>query len=313
MQNWLTCLDHFKDIISESTTTNDRFFETLISSATADIESYTGRKLRERTYGANGLEAEYQDGAGEKFLYTYQKPIISVTSLYDDIDNNYTSSYLFASTDYHIFKELGKILLLSDASLGTVFSVGRANIKNIYTAGYGEFEIIDERNNYLDFVEVTNEISAEITAGVYTASGLCTAMKTALDLAGGDTYTVTYNYQTSKFKISSDGDLFTIKWSSGTNAIKSIGKSIGFDISADDSAATNYTADTGVLGIPDDLERACLLLCQRSLYESVKGRDRFDKNGETQNVDGASVVRYNNPKIPPEVERILDRYTRVVI
>jgi len=313
MQNWLTCLDHFKDIINESATTDDRFFETLISSATADIESYTGRKLRERTYGANGLEAEYQDGTGEKFIYTYQRPIISVTSLYDDIDNNYSSSYLFASTDYHIFKELGKILLLSDASLGTVFSVGRANIKNIYTAGYGEFEIIDERNNYFDFVEVTNEISAEITAGVYTASGLCTAIKTALETDGANTYTVTYNYQTSKFNIASDGVLFTIKWSTGTNAIKSIGKSIGFDISADDSAATNYTADTGVLGVPDDLERACLLLCQRAFYESKKGRNRFDLSGETQNVDGASVVKYNKPTIPPEVERLLDKYIRIVI
>lgn len=312
MEHWLTCLTNLKSELKETTTTFDRYLEALIQQASEAIEQYTGRKLRERTYGADGLDAEYHDGDGSRAVYTLEYPIISVTSLYDDIDNNYSSTTLFAPADYHVFKESGRILLLSDATLGSVFQVGRANIKIVYTAGYGIFEIISGRNDKIDFKEADSgsQLTATLIAGIYTAAGLATEIKTQMDTVGG-TYTVTYDRRESKFTIKrTDSVYLSLLWNSGTNAKTNIGMTLGYYVNADDTGFSSYTSDSGVLGIPESLERACILICKRAFYESKQSRDRFDIDSESASTQGATTIKYIGGAIPPEAEHILQSFRR---
>ena len=81
----LTSISNFKSRINKDSTTDDDFIERLISQASDDIEKFTDRKLRGRTYGANGLDAEIRNGNGTNKLFAWEYPIIPVTSLYDDI------------------------------------------------------------------------------------------------------------------------------------------------------------------------------------------------------------------------------------
>ena len=109
--------------------------------------------------------------------------------------------------------------------------------------GWGRFVIESGVNDALDFNEGGGELNATITAGTYTADTLAAEIKIQLDAEGGDTYTVTYSSSTNKFTIASDGSTFELMWDSGTNTATTIGSSIGFSVTADDTGALTYTAD----------------------------------------------------------------------
>lgn len=308
----LTSRDKFKDRINMSSESYDNIVDQMIESATREIEHYTSRKLRGRTYGANGLDADYYNGNGQSRLMTNQYPIISVTSLYDDLDRDFGSDTLKTSSDYYIFKDEGIIQLNLDAVLGTVFEKGNANVKLIYTAGYDEFQIIDGTNDRIDFVEEDggSELTADLTGGIYTASSLASHIATQLDAAGANTYTVTYNYITSKFTISTDGAFLSFNWNSGANAYRSACLLLGYRDGADDTGATSYTSDDSILGIPSDLEQACLEIVERTWNNSKYGKSRFDKKSKRVEGEMAGTTAYNTDPLPPHVKNILDRYKR---
>lgn len=110
------------------------------------------------------------------------------------------------------------------------------------------WNIILNFNDRLDFTEgVTGDTSAEITPGNYaTGADLATEIQTQMNAAATDnTYAVTYDSTTKKFTIARDTGAATIglEWSTGSNTARSIGADLGFDVSADDTGATSYTAD----------------------------------------------------------------------
>jgi len=315
----LSSLTNFKDYIKFGSGTDyDHVAERLLASATWEVERYCKRKLRGRTYGANGLSAEYQNGNGKSRLYTNQYPIISVTELYDDPERDFGSDTLKTSTDYYIFSEQGVIQLNADAVLGTVFGGGKANIKLIYTAGYDEFQIIDDTNDRIDFQESDggSVLTANLEGGIYTSLSLATHIATQMDSAGGDTYTVTYNYQTSKFTIASDGSYLKLLWNTGTNAYRTICQTIGFRDTADsedNAAAITLTANDSVLGIPEDLEQACLEITERMWQKSKLGAGRFDKESEQLQGGMGGSLKWNKDPMPPHVKSILNKYKRMSI
>ena len=94
MNNLLTSLDNFKAYIQKDSVTDDDVVQDMIIASSNDIESYTYRLLRGRTYGANGLDAEYHNGDGEDKISLKQYPIISVTELYDDLSREFGSDTL---------------------------------------------------------------------------------------------------------------------------------------------------------------------------------------------------------------------------
>jgi len=106
------------------------------------------------------------------------------------------------------------------------------------TAGFFK---IDATNNKIDFNEGAGALVATITVGDYSVSGLQTAIKTALEVLGLETYTVSFSALTGKWTISHAGATLSLLWSTGVNSGTSIGSTLGFDTSVDDTGAITYT------------------------------------------------------------------------
>ena len=307
--NTLSTVASFKDFANISETTYDRQLGQFVQMASDFCEKYTGRRLRGRSYGSNGLDPEYKDGDDCSYFYTYQFPIISVESLYADTSYIFDASTLFASTDYRIIKDWGKIQLLANSSKGSIFNEGISNVKLSYTAGYDEFIVISGSNDSLDIQE-SAEVNIELTAGTYTASTLATLIQTALnaDVTLTGTFAVTYNSLTGLFKITSDVN-FTLLFSSGVNAFTSIASLIGFKDSADGSEAKSDTSDYSVIGVPEDLEIACTLIAMRLWEDSGLGSSRFDIESKSIK-DNSGSIKFKGGSIPTMAKTILDRYKR---
>jgi len=109
------------------------------------------------------------------------------------------------------------------------------------SAKTGNF-VIDATNDNIDFDEGGGELNATIASGTFTASTLATAIKTALEAAGAETYTITFSLVTGKWTIATGGATLSLLWDTGTNTATSVGASIGFDVSSDDTGSLTYTA-----------------------------------------------------------------------
>lgn len=102
--------------------------------------------------------------------------------------------------------------------------------------------VIDSTNKKIDFKESGGgaELNAVITEGTYTATELAAAIKSALEDAGAETYTVTYSSTTGKWTIASAGSYLSLLWSSGTNTATAAHSTIGFPVT-DYTGAVTYT------------------------------------------------------------------------
>lgn len=113
----------------------------LVNSISTLAETYMNRKILSRSY-----TNEDYDGTGTDTLQLKNYPIISVESLYDDIDRNFTAAHLISSGNIIIYAEEGKIkrkgvVLSIDENTGKIFrtasfSRSRKNVRVNYTAGY---------------------------------------------------------------------------------------------------------------------------------------------------------------------------------
>jgi hypothetical protein len=144
---------------------------------------------------------------------------------------------------------------------GSAISVYDATVKNrVLDFVFDVFKIdIDATNNKIDFKESAGSLVATLTSGTYTMAQLATEMKTQLDAAGLNTYTVTVSAK-NEVTIAADGG-FSLYPATGANAAASLLNQIGFKttyvgISAgsEPSGAATYTGK-----IVDRLPRAILL------------------------------------------------------
>jgi hypothetical protein len=100
---------------------------------------------------------------------------------------------------------------------------------------------VDATNNKIDFSEGAGELTATVASNNYTLAALATAIKTAMDSAGG-TYTVTYDSDTQKLTIAS-ASTFSLLVSTGTNAATSLYPHIGFTDDEDSEGAASYEGE----------------------------------------------------------------------
>lgn len=103
----------------------------------------------------------------------------------------------------------------------------------------GNFDI-DATNNKIDLRESLGGpvITATVASGTFTPVALAAAIKTALEAASVDTFTVTYSTTTGKWTIASSGSYLDLLFSSGPNAL--VAAPIGFG-SNDYTGAVTYT------------------------------------------------------------------------
>ena len=305
----LVTLEAFKNNLNKTSTTSDDVIARIITRASGQANTFTKRYLRPNTY------TEYYDGDGLYKLFIRHYPIISVTSLYDDLNRDFGSTYLKAATDYFVNSKPGTIELMSEAVKGTIFLEGRRNVKLTYVAGFDEFEIITGVNDSIDFKDDGGaEVSSTLDSGTYTGTALATEIKTQLDTDGAGTYTVVYNQLTGIYTVTTDQTTVQFLISTGTNAYKGVYSTIGFDADADPTAAATMTAGFGVLGVPEDIQQAAMLIALRDLNESALGSDQFDLKKKTLSAEsGTGTTEYVGGKIPPQAAQILTPYKRRVI
>lgn len=109
----------------------------------------------------------------------------------------------------------------------------------------GTFEV-SATNNKIDFKEASGgvQLTATITSGTYSTSGLALEIKTRMQAAGVAVYTVTFSSTTGLWTIASSGAFFSLLNTSGTNAAASLLKaSLGFP-NTDKLGALTYTGST---------------------------------------------------------------------
>jgi hypothetical protein len=108
-----------------------------------------------------------------------------------------------------------------------------------FSTFYYGFTVTDE-NKYISFAEGGPELIGEIEVGDWTASELQIKIKTALDIAGANVYTVSFDRATRLFTISTTVN-FSLLVASGTSGASIFGL-IGFT-GADRLMAGTYTGN----------------------------------------------------------------------
>lgn len=118
------------------------FIELLIFSASAEIETYTNRKLKQRDI------RELQDGCMQNELTLKQYPLKEITSLKIDNERNYPEETIVNTDYYKCFipyseddRETPSEIILAE---GYLFPKGRNNIEIIYKAGYLDEEMPED-------------------------------------------------------------------------------------------------------------------------------------------------------------------------
>lgn len=108
--------------------------------------------------------------------------------------------------------------------------------------------IIASTDQYLDFEDDAGVAAAIVPARAYKEPHeLAQTLQEAMAAVTSTTPTVTYSDTTGKFTIKTTGTLLTLKWSTGTNTLNTIGDKLGFVVASDDSgtaATTGYTSDS---------------------------------------------------------------------
>lgn len=298
--------------IGSAVTDNDAILRRIVVASSNYFESAAGvnRRIRQRTY-----TNEKYDGGGSKVpgerkrLYLDNYPIVSVASLYDDPTVAFGSSTLFASTDFDIHKPQGYIELRRDSVYLSRFSNSQQNIKITYDAGYG-IDIQTGINDRIDFNEGGSVFVATLSENQYTPEGLVTELNTQLDSAGGETYACVYDEATEKFIIAHGGSTLNLLWTTGANEDRSAGKTLGFDITANDTGAVSYTADDLVTGIPEDIVNAVIEIAMKMFKDSPKGDNRFGKKQEKMDRQGTRTFMTGQSEY---VQDVISAYRRILL
>jgi len=98
---------------------------------------------------------------------------------------------------------------------------------------------INQNNYFFDFQESGDVLVGQIAVGDYTPETMCSALELALNSAGEQTYTASFDRTTRKITLSADSN-FSILISSGVNKALSAYSLLGFTGSADLTGAASY-------------------------------------------------------------------------
>ena len=101
-------------------------------------------------------------------------------------------------------------------------------------------------NRFINFNEGAGELTASVAIGSYTLTEILVAVKTAMDAAGTDTYTISVDRATRIITISSTGT-FSLLLATGSGIGQGTFGLLGFDGASDTSTASSHigTAASG--------------------------------------------------------------------
>ena len=268
----------------------------LINEVSLYILSYCARD----SFKYKTVSNEIHDGYGDDYLYTDYVPIISITSLYDDVNRNFDSSTLVDSSYYEIKNaDTGLVRLYS-----YTFSKAKSSIQISYIAGYSDFHVYPNVSDQLAVTIGTSTSTVRLTPGRYNVSTLASELETKLKTVDS-AFNVSYDETLHAFKFSLD-KTFTIDYDQSSSELA---RQLGFnaDAAAYLSGSTYLVySKYPVLGIPRDLVGVCNSIV-RWRFAEVKER-RTGKFSETTESHSTS-FDYSN--LPTYVVQVLNQYKRV--
>lgn len=257
-----------------------------INDASSMIIRHVGRDLKYTV-----ITDEKHDSRGKDKVFVDHWPIISLDDFYDDPNRDYNSDDQLTVADDEIE--------IMEADAGVVrrveanFSKGQKNLKIDYKGGFSEFWITPS-NNKFDINEGSGEQTVTLTTGKYNASTLPTQIKTQLDAVSSGTYTASYDATLHLLTMTKSTGTFSILWNTGTNSAiaAEFADLIGFSSLTDDTGVLSYTSDVPIVGVPADLEQACVELVlwnYRRIKERLEGVIAESRGDQSFSFD-ASVI-----------------------
>lgn len=118
---------------------------------------------------------------------------------------------------------------------------GVVQIQDDFSVGEDKV-IVTGTNDRIDFIDPVLFVgAATIPAGTYTPTALATAVQTQLNANSTTLFSCSYDFLSNKFTIANTDGSFSLKWSTGVNASRTIGRELGFDVSSDNSGGITYT------------------------------------------------------------------------
>ena len=276
----------------------------LINSASQFFLTFTHRP----SFKYYAITNELQDGDGSSLIQLNYWPIISITSLYVDVNRTFGSETLIASTDYEIYKHNANNPISNAGQIRYLegnFASAASNVKTTYTAGFSLFEVHEGYNDQLIVAEGAGaNVTVTLTSGRYNAQSFATEIgsKLTADATLTLTYTCTYSAISHRFKIATSST-FHIKWLATGFRHRELGKLLGFDVTSDDVNAISYIADYPALGIPEDVIDLVTSLVQWRYMEQAE--NRMGKFSESR--EGTS-YSFDYSNIPNRVMRQIEPY-----
>ena len=141
--------------------------------------------------------------------------------------------------------QVGVGLTVTEASIsGEAGQLGTVDFSAEGTKYFQNPISITASTKYIDFTDDSGTWAASVAVDVYNnPEALADALKTAMDDASTETYTVTYSHSTGKFTITyASAATFSILWNTGANAANTIATKIGFSAAANSTGALTYTS-----------------------------------------------------------------------
>ena len=171
----LTSTANVKTYMGISGTDDDTLIGQLVSRASNAIENFCNRIFASTAY------TEYHDGDGCARIILDHRPIISVTTIHDDLDRTFAASSLIAASDYITRDDEGIVEWLSGnatfPSTAAYFYDGQLNVKVVYTAGYATIPDAVEQACIMMVAAMYNRgkqgadgIDSDAHAGAYTVT-----------------------------------------------------------------------------------------------------------------------------------------------
>lgn len=107
--------------------------------------------------------------------------------------------------------------------------------------------VIGALNDWIDFNEGGPEISVQVAHGTYVDGvALMAVVQNAINPAAAANITTPWLPAECRAQMNSDGATFNLLWNTGTHVATSIGATIGYDVTADDTGALSYKADYAI-------------------------------------------------------------------
>jgi hypothetical protein len=124
---WCTLEDLKENLdIEDTDTSKDSYLTNLLNACWESCKNYIGHDLNQDEY------TEYHSGDGTNAILLKKYPVVSITTLHDDITRAFDTDTLIDPVNYTFDDQTGLVSVYT----GTVFTKGTRNIQVVYIAGY---------------------------------------------------------------------------------------------------------------------------------------------------------------------------------